>query len=202
MRGLRTAATMVFALCATSASATTFDYTAASGDVVQNFSFTTSLSGAALDNLPPGTLIPFSPFTFQPTGLDTDQAGFALGGAFGSAYFSASGVSVAVGTNSLGQITSWTISENVFASWPAFSGENPNDFFGKYTITLTDTGDTRHLTQDNDLGFAQPDATSGAGSFGAQAIVTPLPGALPLFATGLVGLGLLGWRRRRKAQAA
>ena len=30
----------------------------------------------------------------------------------------------------------------------------------------------------------------------------PLPGALPLFATGLAGLGLLGWRRKRNAQAA
>jgi len=27
--------------------------------------------------------------------------------------------------------------------------------------------------------------------------ITPLPGALPLFATGLVGLGLLGWRRKK-----
>jgi hypothetical protein len=30
---------------------------------------------------------------------------------------------------------------------------------------------------------------------------TPLPAALPLFATALSGLGLLGWRRKRKAQA-
>ena len=30
---------------------------------------------------------------------------------------------------------------------------------------------------------------------------TPIPAALPLFATGLGGLGLLGWRRKRKAQA-
>jgi hypothetical protein len=29
---------------------------------------------------------------------------------------------------------------------------------------------------------------------------TPIPAALPLFATGLGGLGLLGWRRKRKAQ--
>jgi len=29
----------------------------------------------------------------------------------------------------------------------------------------------------------------------------PLPAALPLFATGLGGLGLLGCRRKRKAQA-
>ena len=28
----------------------------------------------------------------------------------------------------------------------------------------------------------------------------PLPGALPLFATGLAGLGLLGWRRKKKAR--
>ena len=32
--------------------------------------------------------------------------------------------------------------------------------------------------------------------------VTPLPAALPLFATGLGALGLFGWRRKRKAQAA
>jgi hypothetical protein len=30
---------------------------------------------------------------------------------------------------------------------------------------------------------------------------TPLPAALPLFATGIGGLGLLGWRRKRNAQA-
>ena len=32
--------------------------------------------------------------------------------------------------------------------------------------------------------------------------VVPLPGALPLFVTGLGLMGLLGWRRKRKAQAA
>jgi hypothetical protein len=36
---------------------------------------------------------------------------------------------------------------------------------------------------------AQSDALEG---------VVPLPGALPLFATGLGALGLLGWRRKRK----
>jgi hypothetical protein len=30
---------------------------------------------------------------------------------------------------------------------------------------------------------------------------TPLPAALPLFATGIGGLGLLGWRRKRKVKA-
>jgi hypothetical protein len=35
----------------------------------------------------------------------------------------------------------------------------------------------------------------------SPALSTPIPAALPLFATGLGALGLLGWRRKRKAQA-
>jgi hypothetical protein len=33
--------------------------------------------------------------------------------------------------------------------------------------------------------------------FGTDVTQTPLPAALPLFATGLAALGLLGWRRKR-----
>lgn len=36
----------------------------------------------------------------------------------------------------------------------------------------------------------------------AEVAVTPLPAALPLFASGFGAMSLLGWRRRRKAQAA
>jgi hypothetical protein len=35
----------------------------------------------------------------------------------------------------------------------------------------------------------------------ATSTVTPLPATLPLFATGIGAIGLLGWRRKRKAQA-
>ena len=52
--------------------------------------------------------------------------------------------------------------------------------------------------------YTGPWGASG-GSFNTQLtltpLATPLPGALPLFATGLGALGLLGWRRKRKAQA-
>ena len=45
------------------------------------------------------------------------------------------------------------------------------------------------------IGASRTTAPVGSGA------VTPLPGALPLLATGLGALGLLGWRRKRKAQA-
>jgi hypothetical protein len=35
------------------------------------------------------------------------------------------------------------------------------------------------------------------GLFGAINATTPLPAALPLFATGIGALGLLGWRRKK-----
>jgi hypothetical protein len=37
--------------------------------------------------------------------------------------------------------------------------------------------------------------------FISDEVATPLPAALPLFATGLGALGLLGWRRKKKAAA-
>lgn len=43
--------------------------------------------------------------------------------------------------------------------------------------------------------------TLGSADLSAETTATPLPAALPLFATGIGGLGLFGWRRRRKAQA-
>ena len=38
--------------------------------------------------------------------------------------------------------------------------------------------------------------------FEAAAAATPLPAALPLFASGLGAMGFIGWRRKRKALAA
>ena len=49
----------------------------------------------------------------------------------------------------------------------------------------------------DNLAFNQ-DTVGGDNGGGA----TPLPAALPLFATGLGGLGLLGWRRKKKAAPA
>ena len=56
------------------------------------------------------------------------------------------------------------------------------------------------------LGYTYIDVVANAGNVLIKEIdavsTVPLPAALPLFATGLGGLGLLSWRRKRKAQAA
>jgi hypothetical protein len=56
------------------------------------------------------------------------------------------------------------------------------------------------FTLDNEVTI---NLATGEDTFGVSASLNkaPLPAALPLFATGIGGLGLLGWRRKRKAQA-
>jgi hypothetical protein len=56
---------------------------------------------------------------------------------------------------------------------------------------------TGTLVQTADIGVPAGDVIATA----ENTTVTPLPAALPLFATGLGGLGLLSWRRKRKTQA-
>lgn len=59
------------------------------------------------------------------------------------------------------------------------------------------------LTTEDDVSFNGSTATTGVTSPGvwSTAAVTPLPAALPLFATGLGLTGLFGWRRKRKGPA-
>lgn len=189
------------ALFALPASATTYNFTEGStNNAVQNFSFTTSLSGAALDNLAAGTNITSSvtPFFFPvntTTNLHQDRAGFPL------ANNNASGpLSIRIGTNASGQITSWTISENFFASYPAFPGENPNDFFADYTVTTTNTGDTVTLTNEHDAGFSPASFTTGTGSF-AMASPVPEPSTWAMMILGFVGLGFMAYRRKQNGSA-
>jgi hypothetical protein len=71
------------------------------------------------------------------------------------------------------------------------------------TFTIVSLASTYVLA--NEVGSAQlrtsPHFADTSIEFDGVPSPVPLPGALPLFATGLAGLGMLGWRKRRKAAA-
>jgi hypothetical protein len=80
---------------------------------------------------------------------------------------------------------------------PSITGRNPQ-IQNTATFILSLVGDANPIISSVVFSFG-----TGPDSFlpGTLSSV-PLPAALPLFATGLGALGLLGWRRKRKAQAA
>ena len=76
---------------------------------------------------------------------------------------------------------------NIKFSWDAVDTVKDNDVdFGIWHATFTITG-TQTGRPPTDEAFAV-----------LQVNDVPLPATLPLFATGLGALGLLGWRRKRK----
>jgi len=113
-----------------------------------------------------------------------------------------------------------------------FYGTDIGDFGGQLTLTLTDTNGVTSVlniphtigsngsTDGNDLYYGFYDmstfytqvvfgnsAGAGVDGYGIDNLsigyATPLPAALPLFASGMGGvMGLLGWRRKRKKAAA
>lgn len=70
-----------------------------------------------------------------------------------------------------------------------------NDTSGSFVVSVL-AGDTYGMYV-----FTR-DGLQGRADILVTASETPLPAALPLFMTGLAGMGLLGWRKKRKAQAA
>jgi hypothetical protein len=82
-----------------------------------------------------------------------------------------------------------------------FAGLISDTKFTSVTLAGTEVGDGIFL---DNLSYGHSPvviSTFSAALALSDPIVTPLPAALPLFASGLIGLGLLGWRRKRKAQA-
>src|SRR5882724_11283039 len=129
-------ATLALSLPGSATAATVYTYT---GDAPTSFviTLTTSLSGAALHNLGAGTDITGSS-TFTISGPLTpppqDQLGFTV------ADNSLSAQAVKIGTDALGNITSWNIFASLFASYPAVAGENPLDFFCGYSVSSSSGG--------------------------------------------------------------
>lgn len=87
------------------------------------------------------------------------------------------------------------------------------DFGTSELLNLLNTGTSKLYTFDVDasgsssaldfLGYNVPSNTFLSDvSVTPDEVATPVPAALPLFAAGLGGLGLFGWRKKRKAASA
>jgi PEP-CTERM motif len=75
----------------------------------------------------------------------------------------------------------------------------------QFVATLLASTDSAHIIFAADV-FSGNTSSTGVIGFtrtsGEGPPPVPLPGALPLFASGLGALGLLGWRRKREKAAA
>jgi hypothetical protein len=81
-----------------------------------------------------------------------------------------------------------TLAANMQGSWSTIASNNPSQSLDSLFISINTAN---VLTNDGNIDNINLGAVT--------AVVTPLPAALPLFASGLVGLGLLGWRKKKTA---
>jgi hypothetical protein len=100
--------------------------------------------------------------------------------------------------NDLNSFAAFSLLADISAS-PYSDGSENVTFDDPITLTLRDSNGNiiPNLFVESQNGFFY-DVTDGAVSATSPTSATPIPAALPLFATGIGGLGLLGWRRRRK----
>ena len=89
----------------------------------------------------------------------------------------------------------FTVNSSGFLTSVYFAEVNPFT----YTLVLNSVAQVFYLSNSRDCPACVEDSLLTITTPSTSA--TPLPAALPLFATGLGALGLLGWRRKRKAAA-
>ena len=177
-----------------------------SGEAQTSFSITldTTLTGLALDNLAAGTDISADLVSFMFSGPDSpplqDGGEFPIGGSLGSGYLTETPTAVQIGTDSLGQITSWNIAFNIFASFPAVPDEDPEDFYCTYSASSTTTLDSVSLIVDNDGGLCPGNVVNAATYQNWTMVETP-PATAPepqSYIMLIGGLGLLVLAVRRQ----
>jgi hypothetical protein len=151
-------------------------------------------------NMPLTTVTGTLTFTMPDPVPSEDTLGFALEqhGYLGSP-------NIMVGTDSLGHINAWDISQIVFGSYPAFAGEDPFDFYCTYSVSTTTSGDSVGLNADHDAGLCPgtgaPSSGPGTWTGTAAAVATPEPGTYTLLGGGLVTLAAFVVRRNRRGSA-
>jgi hypothetical protein len=180
-------------LCAS----TIYTYTSATVDI--SFDLTVNPDSITGGTIIDGDIAPGSfSMTYPPP--PQDNAGFLLGTGPGYQSFTLS--ELQIGTDSGGNITSWDVTGTEFGSYPAFPGENPNDFFCEYNVSFTASGGSGPLSVDNDAGFC-PSSNSalatGTWSAVGQVSGVPEPSNSVLLGSGFLGLLVLVTRRKRAA---
>ena len=181
---------------------------------VQYSSATGAFTSLTVTDLPNITLVPGQYFLIQEAAGLGGTAHLPFPDATGTINLSATDGVVALvnGTTSLncGNPTPCSASQlaavidlvgygtaNLFeGTGPAPSPSNPTAIIragGGYT----DTNDNAA-----DFGVGSPDPRNTESPLNVTVGATPLPATLPLFAAGLGGMGLLGWRRKRKSADA
>jgi len=179
---------------------TVYTYTSSNG-VDVSFDLTTINP----DSIPPGTDVDADivPGTFSmtyPAPLE-DNGGFLLG----DNIFNTIPPTVEIGTNSVGDITSWDIAATQFATYPA--PPDPTVYFCDYSVAFNASGGSALLPTggDHDAGFcpSPTGALPATGSWSASVPVstTPEPRNSALVGGGLLGLVALVTRRKRAAIA-
>jgi hypothetical protein len=110
-------------------------------------------------------------------------------------------------TDAVGNITHWLVQlvtpVSVGASAASAFTSNQFNFFmddGQFLVECTSLASPGLC--ETSIGFSEASNFESQGTWTITTSNTPLPAALPLFATGFGAIGLLGWRRKKKAQVA
>jgi hypothetical protein len=97
-----------------------------------------------------------------------------------------------------------TLSSGSIVDWNFFLIHSYRSGYS-YSVSSTSSGDVATASaslDDPSCCIVGGSVTASGGPGRWTPSITPIPAALPLFATGLGALGLLGWRRKRKATAS
>ena len=153
-----------------------------------SFSAANFFPAAPVDPVIGSFTITFDPtvnyFTETTTGLTLDTLNINLGSTFAFLYNSTNDALFVGGSASGSAVVSST--DDFLLSILNFTSSAPH--IGTFFYATAQTN-------------AVFEANGEANSVSVSLAETPIPAALPLFATGLGGLGLLGWRRKRKQAA-
>ena len=133
----------------------------------------------------PGSVVDFMPVLGA---VNETATGNQIGGAFPEYSYNATfTLSTPLAANTL----YWFVIQQI--------ASEPSGFWGDETTSNAPPG--QQFQQNLGAGFVPLVGTNLSFQLTGNLAATPLPAALPLFVTGLGGLGLLGWRRKRRAQA-